>query len=94
MNFAGGARGSAHGARGTYATLHNDVRRGARCVKLLLHGVQNIWIEVLKTSLKYIVFLIHLELFYWVCESESRLKRANLHKCDHVVRFVCPASVA
>ena len=56
MNFAGGARGGAHGARGTYATLHNDVRRGARCVKLLLHGVQNIWIEVLKTSLKYIVF--------------------------------------
>ena len=91
MNFAGGARGGAHGARGTYATLHNDVRRGACCVKMLLHGV---WIEVLKTSLKYIVFLIHLELFYWVCESESRLKRATIHKCDHVVRFVCPASVA
>ena len=37
-----GARGGAHGARGTCATLHNDVRRGARCVKLLLHGAQNI----------------------------------------------------
>ena len=54
---------------------------------MLLHGVHNIWIEVLKTSLKYIVFLVNLELFYWVCESESRLKRANIHKFDHVVQW-------
>ena len=46
MNFAGGARGGAHGARGTCATLRNDVRQGARCVNVLLHGVQNIRIEV------------------------------------------------
>ena len=44
VNFVSGARG----ARGTYATLHNDVRRGARCVKMLLHGVKSICIEVLK----------------------------------------------
>ena len=31
MNFVSGARGGAHGARGTYATLHNDVD-GARAV--------------------------------------------------------------
>ena len=48
MNFVSGVRGGAHGACGTYATLHNDVRRDARCVKMLLHGVQNVCIEVLK----------------------------------------------
>ena len=60
MNFVSGARGGAHGARGTYATLHNDVRRGARCVKMLLHGVQNICIEVFLNLKKYVIFLIEL----------------------------------
>ena len=52
MNFASGARD----ARGTYATLHNDVRWGTRYVKMLLHGVQNICIEVKKIIKKYIIF--------------------------------------
>ena len=39
LKLKSGARGGAHGARGTYATLHKSVRWGARCVKMLLHGV-------------------------------------------------------
>ena len=59
MNFVSGARGGAHGARGTYATLHNDVR-GARPVLKCFYMEYKIYALKFFKSLKYVIFLIDL----------------------------------
>ena len=57
LNFVSGARGGAHGARGTYAMLHNNVR-GARAVLKCFYMEYKIY------ALKFKNFLNKYHIFY------------------------------